>query len=287
MESGRWYNAEVLVRAYLGLGGLYAVVGHHSAVFSVVFPVLVAGRLFLHPDDSIAHLSCGVIAVVTLTANALFWIFYFGLRRSTVYCRLHSLLSTKYQSMMGFLLVFLYVLVLHGNGWFRVVTISFLFVYYLMSVLAIPSDSDTVSLGGNSSSAISQLSGSKHLAFAAWTFPLLPILTTGHLYASFLRPHKIISGNWALVLIPCLRNVLARHVAQRLRLHDSNEGVIAAKLSFVLALVRVGIFVFDFGTSVHLKEGMGSLLVKIASVDVVDNLRLLVLLRGKPHQHAA
>ncbi|KAL7565989.1 hypothetical protein ACA910_011011 [Epithemia clementina (nom. ined.)] len=294
VEAGFLYNAEILVKAYAFLGGIYGVFRVYDILFAGLATTVVVTVMVLDQDESTARLSNATIALITLAANSLFWMFHTGLRACSSYFRIHRRLQNRYQDMLGLFLGVCYLLLLHGHGGLRIFAICLIVVYYFVSIMAIPiAVASTDSHGPkncqdqqSTSFMIQPGKARDDLVFATWSFPLLPLLMAGYVYASVKRPNKDIElgSSWALVMIPCARNVLARKTAQFQHDHCHSSSTMttlllySVRVTILLCHMLVGRYERDIG---HVAWW----LVRSALVDITETLLPVLASRLEYHGH--
>ena len=305
-ETGLLYNVEVLAKAYAGMGGLYTVIGTRN-VFSVGLVIALVILLLRFLDEKALRLDVGCIALITITANSLFWIFMTSLQRisSRLKCRCYE---SRSLDVFGVLLLVLYSLsitITHDwVGCVRALTICFCGVYYLVTLLHLlalvsmdPSRNDQQStFVGSSGSLFSVVTcppQKREIIFAAWTFPLLPLLLAGNVYVSFKRPNKWIPGAWPYVIVPCVRNVVVRKARLKQR-QEQQKLRQEPPLSVVAALqvIRIAILSWNLvGRYWFFKEDgdeqhyLAWALLRFAMVDIMEGLPLVF--REQSHLHGS
>ena len=188
VEIGFIHNANLLVSAYHAVGAFYAAFGLRGPIMKrvLVFPAVV---FYLRRTAS-KPLFTTLLVLIALTSHALFWMFRYA------FLFLPPLVPAMPRTIRNSLGVALILLgpissIFSISGLLQALTLSGSILFYLSLILG------------------SSISASQDQAtFAAWTFPMLPVLLAGNIYASWKRPHLYISGTpfaWFLVSLLCTR----------------------------------------------------------------------------------
>mmetsp|Transcript_11797 Transcript_11797/g.32704 ORF Transcript_11797/g.32704 Transcript_11797/m.32704 type:complete len:776 (-) Transcript_11797:100-2427(-) len=177
MEAGFLYNAEALVNAYVILGCLYLALGCSRNTSFVASSSLFIWLLIKGPS----RMSIFSKILITFTANALFWIFMLALRLLQIRRSGRRLVEmTIFGLLLFFFALFVFYPTASGRG--KVVVLTMGYCFYLWLLLTLHNGNDS------NSNTLSQPQGSP-MILAAWSLPLLAILSIGNIYANWKRPN--------------------------------------------------------------------------------------------------
>lgn len=191
VEIGFLHNANLLVYAYHVVGAFYATFHSHRRITSAIFAIL--GTVVYLRRTTSKPFFTPLLVLIALAAQALFWMFHYGFVLLSPFV---PSLPRNIANSLGIVLVVLgpVASLFSLSGLLQAASLCVSILFYLSWIL---------------DGSISMFP--EQVVFAAWTFPMLPVLLAGNIYASWKRPHLFISGTpvaWLLVSLLCIRWII-------------------------------------------------------------------------------